>query len=957
MRGPLSGRLGICLVSLLAMITWGECAPSHAAQQGGPALIVLNTADSAAMQQVLASVKSAGGVIHHSIPPHVVIADLTAEGESSLARDPRIDIIARDVVDPKMIPAGYGQVARDAVTAWNEVFVLAETAAPSEAPPGLPLIGDVRQVPPEVRERLKAKAAPAPPGADMWQTSEYMMGSTTISLIFLESNGGAEPSTENWSGPETTKVVSNSLSGMNWWTTTYPYTVAPLSFTWEYHYAVPTSYEPITRDSSQDYLWIIDALTALGYPCNISNYWDVLYAYNNDLRNSHDTDWAFTVFVVDSSNDSDGMFADGYFAYAWMNGPAIMLTYDNDGYTIDQMHTVLTHEAGHIFGADDEYCQINYSCCNPDAFSGYLRVQNTNCQRDPICIMNNNSPAVCLVSRQQLGWRDSDVDGIPDILDVAPTASLNSYSPDPADEENPIFTGNSAVSFFPNNNPIYDGPDVTLNRIASVQYRIDGGPWFEAQAADGAFDEANEAYNFQTASLDNGTYLFEVRALDSSGNASAESYPSDTLQIQLHLRVLPEADPLIVPSEGTLQLSGSAEDLEGHSIVSYSWNDGGAGGVFLPSVTITGPAYTALENQSGTDLPVVLSLSATCDGIPPKTKTKSVTITVAWDFDGDGMPDYWEQENGFDKLAPGDAALDADSDGLTNLEEYDAGTNPGSGDTDADGMPDAWELEHGLNPISAADVTADADNDGLGALGEYQQDSDPTNRDTDGDGFGDGEEVSLGSDPASAGSKPAAGHFSDVPPTGYGTGGASPFWAFHEIEACYRAGIVSGYEGGIYQPSWSVSRDQMATYIARALAGGDDKVPQDYTTPSFTDIPATHWAFNYIEYTAEQNIVRGYDDGSGSFYYAPAQLVDRGTMAVYIARSIVTPIGDDSSLPRPIVPTFGDVPTEFWAYAQVEYCYDEGVVMGYDDGFYYPGNIVSRDQMAVYISRAFNLPR
>ena len=531
MRGSPSGRLGVYLFFLLSAFAWCSAAP--AAQQGAPALIVLNTADDAAMQQAVASIKSAGGVIRHSVPPHVVIADLTTAGEASLAGDPRIDFIAREVIDPGTIPASYGQVARDAVTAWNEVFVLAKIAAPSAAPPGLPLIGDVRQVPPEVRERLKAAAAPAPPGANMWQTSEYMMGSTTISLIFLESNGSADPSTENWTGPETSRVVSECLDGMNKWITFYPYSVSPLSFTWEYHYSVPTSYEPINRDSGQDSLWLADALTALGYPCDENNYWDALYAYNNDLRDSHDTDWAFTVFVVDSSNDTDGMFADGYFAYAFMNGPSIMLTYDNDNWGIDRMDSVLAHEAGHIYGADDEYCQGTYSCCDPDDFSGYLNIQNTNCDRDPICIMNNNSPAVCLVSRQQLGWRDSDEDGIPDILDVAPTASLNTYAPDPADEENPIFTGSSAVSFFPNMGSD-TAPDVTLNRIAAVQYRIDGGPWLEAQAADGAFDEGNEAYTFQTDSLVNGTYLFEARTLDTSGNSSPEPYPSDTLQIKLH---------------------------------------------------------------------------------------------------------------------------------------------------------------------------------------------------------------------------------------------------------------------------------------------------------------------------------------------------------------------------------------------------------------------------------------
>ncbi|MGA1848263.1 MAG: Ig-like domain-containing protein [Thermoplasmatota archaeon] len=46
------------------------------------------------------------------------------------------------------------------------------------------------------------------------------------------------------------------------------------------------------------------------------------------------------------------------------------------------------------------------------------------------------------------------------------------------------------------------------------------------------------------------------------------------------------------------------------------------------------------------------------------------------DDDGDGMPDQWELDNGFDPLDPGDAFLDADNDGYSNLEEYLEGTDP-----------------------------------------------------------------------------------------------------------------------------------------------------------------------------------------------------------------------------------------------------------------------------------------
>jgi hypothetical protein len=46
------------------------------------------------------------------------------------------------------------------------------------------------------------------------------------------------------------------------------------------------------------------------------------------------------------------------------------------------------------------------------------------------------------------------------------------------------------------------------------------------------------------------------------------------------------------------------------------------------------------------------------------------------DNDGDGLPDTWEDANGFDKLNPADGDVDTDGDGQNNLSEFVAGTNP-----------------------------------------------------------------------------------------------------------------------------------------------------------------------------------------------------------------------------------------------------------------------------------------
>jgi len=177
-------------------------------------------------------------------------------------------------------------------------------------------------------------------------------------------------------------------------------------------------------------------------------------------------------------------------------------------------------------------------------------------------------------------------------------------------------------------------------------------------------------------------------------------------------------------------------------------------------------------------------------------------------------------------------------------------------------------------------------------------------------------------------------------------------WAHDEVEACFKADIVKGYPDGLYHPEFPVTRDQMAVYISRAMAGGDDNVPSArFYLPSFRDVPFGYWAYRYIGYLAANGVTGGYD---GRNYWPQAE-VTRDQMAVYLARAMVAPGGDAAIPDPPATASFADVPTTFWAYKQVEYCVGQGVVKGYDDGLYKPERKVTRDQMAVYIAKAFGL--
>ena len=184
-------------------------------------------------------------------------------------------------------------------------------------------------------------------------------------------------------------------------------------------------------------------------------------------------------------------------------------------------------------------------------------------------------------------------------------------------------------------------------------------------------------------------------------------------------------------------------------------------------------------------------------------------------------------------------------------------------------------------------------------------------------------------------------------------------WSWEYVQGVVAAGIAQGYDDGYYRPETVVTRDQMAVYVARGLCGGDEYVPTGPATASFEDVPNTgygdggtdpHWAFKYVEYAVEAGVVAGYDDG----YYRPDFAVTRGQMAAFMARAMC---GGEEYVPLATGdPSFPDVGLDSWCYDYVEYIAGEGVTQGYADGLYYPDVECSRDQMAVYICRAFDLP-
>jgi hypothetical protein len=234
------------------------------------------------------------------------------------------------------------------------------------------------------------------------------------------------------------------------------------------------------------------------------------------------------------------MFTDGRFGYSYLGGPKTVMTYKNDGWGIANMDAVTAHEVGHSFYALDEYYEAGHGCTET---SGYQAIENQNstypygaggCALNIIyCIMRSvglGNARVCLYTKGQIGWNDTDNDSIPDILDTFPETTLNPYAPDPDTTQTPTYSGTATVTKLDNLNPYGKHNDITLNRIAKVEWRVDAGPWYNASATDGAWDSGTEDYYFTSTPVGNGPHVYETRAYHTYGNIDATP-ALDTLTI------------------------------------------------------------------------------------------------------------------------------------------------------------------------------------------------------------------------------------------------------------------------------------------------------------------------------------------------------------------------------------------------------------------------------------------
>ncbi len=176
------------------------------------------------------------------------------------------------------------------------------------------------------------------------------------------------------------------------------------------------------------------------------------------------------------------------------------------------------------------------------------------------------------------------------------------------------------------------------------------------------------------------------------------------------------------------------------------------------------------------------------------------------------------------------------------------------------------------------------------------------------------------------------------------------YWSESFIYRLYNAGVTSGCATSpvLYCPVTAVTRDQMAVFLLKAKHGSSYAPPA--ATGVFQDVPTNHWAAAWIEQLAVEGITSGCSLNPKQ--YCPGTAVTRDQMAVFLLKA------EHGSSYAPPAPSgmFNDVPLDYWAAAWIEQLAAEGITGGCGGGLYCPTTVVTRDQMAVFLVKTFNLP-
>lgn len=193
---------------------------------------------------------------------------------------------------------------------------------------------------------------------------------------------------------------------------------------------------------------------------------------------------------------------------------------------------------------------------------------------------------------------------------------------------------------------------------------------------------------------------------------------------------------------------------------------------------------------------------------------------------------------------------------------------------------------------------------------------------------------------------PNAACGSDIPTAAFPDRGEAVATHRRNVDCVAHLGIAEG-SGGRYLPAGTVTRGQMASFVARTLEAAGHQLP-----------PPQGQGFRDIDNSVHRDRIRqlariGVVEGRSQDRYEPGGTVSRAQMASYLVRAaswahdhVYRPVGDDAYF----LDITGNVHSE-----AIRGGFELFLFEGRRPGEYVPDDAVRRDVMATFLARALDL--
>jgi hypothetical protein len=180
--------------------------------------------------------------------------------------------------------------------------------------------------------------------------------------------------------------------------------------------------------------------------------------------------------------------------------------------------------------------------------------------------------------------------------------------------------------------------------------------------------------------------------------------------------------------------------------------------------------------------------------------------------------------------------------------------------------------------------------------------------------------------------------FSDVP-------GSSIFSDYINVLSLWQ--ITSGclIAPARFCPANQVTRAQMAVFIIRSMFGNTFTYT---TTPYFTDVPSSDVFFPYVQKMRDLGITAG----CRATAFCPDDPVTRMAAAVFLVRAKLKALHGET-FPYPTQAYFTDVGSGSPEFPYIQKLHELGITSGCAVGLFCPNTVVTREQAAVFLVRAF----